>query len=510
MTSITQEIVNFSQGLDLVSSLDTMPPGYTPSAINFRIAQYGGIEKILGYSAFADLGTSATDLYYFTTRDEATRFLIAATATKWKSVDEDGTVVDIRTGMSTETDSSFVMYEDLLYGLGSANALYKWTGTGSAAAVTGTNVPTGGILLGVWQNQLYYSPTANPERVIWSAPGDFTNFPTDNFVDLGGAGESNRVVAGQPISDGIVVFCKGSTFIIYDSSTGANNVVDPKHGTSSRRSISLAQGVIYGVNHDGIFSTNGRFPLTIVSERIDPLFRQESPVLGAAAGVEWFGAYLLSFGRNGNATNNQTLDLFVRKYSRFDRFESVMLNEYRAAAWASGPINGDNQQLFFVDGGNKRYIRSAFDSGAYLSTATPGVASNINAYYETPPLNFGTEVIKRLRRVRLVGHGSALNLAVKVDYSLAQSISKSASFSTGGSAVWGSSDWDESTWGGYFLSQSFVRLPARGRRFALRFSDNSQAIFPGRDIIGSGISGLIGGCGVYQIEPEFTLSSRRI
>ena len=510
MTRQHTELLNFSQGLDLVSSLDTMPPGYTPQAMNYRIAQYGGIEKILGYSTLADLGVgvAAVDLFYFSKRDNTSRFLIAGSSTLWQSVDSAGVVATIRSGMTAESDHSFVTYEDTLYGLGSANTLFKWTGAGLATLVVGTNIPVSGVLLGVWQNQLYYSPTANPSRVIWSAPGDFANFPALNFVDLGGAGESNKITAGQPVSDGLVVFCQGSTFIIYDSSTGANNVVDPRFGTTSRRSVSITEGIIYGANRDGIFATNGRFPLKIISERVDPLFRTETPNLSSASGVVWFGSYLLSFGRNGNGTNNQTLDLFTRKDSAFDRFGSLMLNEYPSHGWAGGPLDGSHETLYFIDASQPRYIRKAFTGGAF--TTGLATANNIQCYYETPPLNLGTEDLKRLNSLRLIGHGGQLQVGVKPDYSSNMILITAVGFPLSGSAVWDAATWDVSLWGGYVLSQAFPYTACRARRFTLRFQESSQLVYPGRDVAGSGLSGVLGGTALYQIEPEFSVSSRRI
>ena len=116
-------IDRFEGGLDLVSSLSTIPPGFTPNAMNFRVNERGGIDKCTGYSAFATLGANAHELTYYEQRDGSPRCLVAAEPTAWQKVASDGTVTNIRTGMTTCSATTFVQHEDYLYGLDAANNL---------------------------------------------------------------------------------------------------------------------------------------------------------------------------------------------------------------------------------------------------------------------------------------------------------------------------------------------------------------------------------------------------
>jgi hypothetical protein len=492
-----------------------IPAGFTPNAKNFRIKEYGGIEKILGYSAFADLGSGVDghDLFYFQKKDASSKQLVCASSTKWQSISSSGTVADIRTGMNASLDTTFVMYEDVMYGLDPANDGAYWTGTSTATSMT-PGVSTGpprGIILGIWQNKMWVAKATAGVlgmRVEWSAVAASSNpfrstdqWPAANFVELGGAGgSSDRIIGGMPTSDGLVVFTTGSTFIIYDATTGANNVIDAEHGCSSRRSLARVDDMIYGVNAEGVFKTDGRFPLQIVSRKIDPLFVNESPTLSGAAGVWWFNSYLASYQRTA-AYNDLTLDYFPGG-------ESFMANDYRAKCWAFGPLASVQERLYFIDAGNTRYIRRAFDGGAFLTTASPGVASNIACHYEIPFNSFGNEFsIKRLHSIRAVGRGD-LYVGVFVDYEANTDDTERLGFTAIPGGVWDTMLWGTGLWGGYSLFEGHARLQAKGRVFSFRITESSQSTYASRDALGSSPSGSIGGAGLYQIEPRFNFSSK--
>jgi hypothetical protein len=495
----TDEIVDFQGGLDLVSALSNVPPSFSPNAKNFRVSEYGGIEKIRGCTAHATLSASAHDMRYYQKRDGSTQRLIVATATKWISVDNSGTSTDIRTGMTSTTESSFVVYEDSLYGLDPLNDLHSWSGTGSTSAVAGS--PPRGIILGVWQNALWVAESTSGAvkmKVRWSDPGNFASWPAANFVELGGEGSSDKLIGGVPTADGLCVFAGRSTYLIYDTD-GSNNLVDSEHGCSSRNSLSVVGGKIYGVNSEGVFATDGRFPLEIVSRRVDPLFKSETPTLSSAGGTRWGDSYLVSYRRSGSSSNNLTLDVF-------DGSGSIMANDYPALCWASGPLSGADDRLYYIDAASPTYIRRAFNSGKFLTGAS--TAQNISCYYETAPLTLGDEAhLKRITRVRVVGRGD-LYVGVRKDYGLSDSDSGHFVFPSLSSALWDTATWDSSTWGGYQLFEGFARIQARARRIGLRFFESSQNEYPARSALG-GDFGTLGGAAVHLAEPEFAISSRR-
>lgn len=492
----TLTVQQFGGGLDLVSSLNTIQPGFTPDAKNFRIAQYAnGIEKVEGYSAFATLGAAAHELAYYEQRDGSPKFLVAAEATAWQKVAADGSVSNIRTSMSTTTETTFVQHEDYLYGLDRNNDLGRYDGTTLTTFAPGVNTgPKRGIILGIWSNRMWVAP-ATGMRVEFSDPETFTGtgaWPADQYVELGGPGTSDRIVGGMPTPDGLLVFTNRSTYLIYDDATGSNRLVDAERGCASRKSLARIGDTIYGVCEDGIFATRGA-ALSIVSERIAPIFEKGNPGLGSAAGVGFRGSYLGSLARS-SSSNDLTFELDSNS-------GSIMALEYPALAWAKGDLSDSEELLFFVDGSDATKVRKAFDGGSFAGSA-------IACYYETPldPLGDDTHM-KRLRRVRVVGRGG-MTVGVRTDYSGVNVDADGMEFPTAGSFEWGD-DWGSGNWAGHQVFEGWAHLSARGRRFTLRLSETSSDTAPAREALGAAMSGSIGGAAAYLVEIHFSRTSKR-
>lgn len=505
-------IEDFSGGLDLVSSINNIPPGFTPNAKNWRIAEYGGIEKVLGYSAFATLAADAHELAFYAQKDGSPKRLIAATATDWYAIDSAGTATDIHT-VTAATNTTFVTYEDKLYGLDVNNNLAVWTGSGSATAYApGVNTgPPKGIILGVWQNRMWVAKATSAVlgmRVEFSEPADptagFANatglWPADNYIELGGtSGQSEQIVGGMVTGDGLMVFTTGSTYLIYDTD-GKYRVVDGERGCVSRKSLSLIGNEVYGITTDGVFRTTGGFPLEIVSRRVSPLFRDETPVLSRSAGVRWGNAYLGAYQRLSSADGND-LALDVDTVSG-----SIMAHDYPAACWARGALQSSSgEELYFIDASDPTKIREAFDGGSFAG-------SEIACFYDLPFDNMGDEAqLKRLHRLRAVGRGD-LRVACRADYNLAiPGVQRLLEFPGlgAGTANWDNFTWDNATWVGHSLHEGYCSPRTRGRRIQIRLTERSSATAAVRDNLGASIGGALGGAGIFLLEPMFTTSTRR-
>lgn len=503
-------IEDFSGGLDLVSSINNIPPGFTPNAKNWRIAEHGGIEKVLGYSAFATLAADAHELAFYAQKDGSPKRLIAATATDWYAIDSAGAVTDIHT-VTAASNTTFVTHEDKLYGLDVNNNIAVWTGSGSATAYApGVNTgPPQGIILGVWQNRMWVAKATSAVlgmRVEFSEPADPTNgfanatglWPTDNYIELGGtSGQSEQIVGGMVTGDGLMVFTTGSTYLIYDTD-GKYRVVDGERGCVSRKSLTLVGSDVYGVTTDGVFRATGGFPLEIISRRVDPLFRDESPTLTDAAGVKLGNAYLGSYQRMSSSDGNDLmLDIDTRS-------GSIMAHDYPAACWARGALQGSaGEDLYFIDASDPTKIRRAFNGGSFAG-------ADIECFYDMPFDNFGNEAeLKRLHRLRLVGRGD-LRVSCRVDYDLAVTgAQQTLTFPAVGDAAWDTALWGTGTWGGYALFEGYCQPRVRGRRIQIRFSETGAEVFPMRDNLNQSIAGELGGAGIYLVEPLYTTSTRR-
>lgn len=507
MSFSTLQIQDFSRGLDLVSNLPTLQPGSTPNAKNFRILSSGGVDKILGYAAWGDLGTGnqAHDLFWYRQADASPNVLIAATATKWYSVSSSGTPTAIRTSLTTTTDTSFVAHDDVLYGCDGVNIMGSWTGSGSASthAVGVDTGPPLGIILGIWQQRMYVAPVANPMRVVFSEPGNFTSagaWPAGNVVDLAAPSTSDKIIGGMPTSEGLLVFAQRATFLIYGSLDGDDRLVDPERGLASRRSLAVIDGHVYGVNGDGVFQTTGAFPLQMTTRAIEPLFAETPANLTVAAGVRYRQTLLLSYDRSGNAANDLTLD--YRPSSDQSVAGSWMANDYPMRAAVTAEFSAD-EELYFVDASDPTKIRKGFSGGTFAGTA-------ISCFYDLPPDDFGIEQqLKRLHRIRIVGRGS-LYVAARTDYGDFDVDALPLEFPSIGSALWDGVgvNWDSAEWGGYALFEGHARVRAFGRRIQLRLYETSSGTYPARTPLNAATGDSIGACGAYMIEASFTVSSR--
>lgn len=489
-------IDDFSGGLDLVSSLNTIRPSFTPNARNFRLAEYGGIEKVAGYSAFATLGAAAHELVYYQQRDGSPKCLVAAESTAWQKVAADGVVTDIRTLMAATTETTFVQHEDFLYGLDRQNDLGRWDGATLTTHAPGVDTgPKRGIILGIWQNRMWVAP-ASGMRVEFSDPEKFTgvgSWPANQYVELGGPGSSDFIVGGMPTPDGLMVFTNNSTYMIYDDATGANRLVDAERGCSGRKSLVQIEDTVFGICRDGIFATSGG-PLAIASDRISPIFEKGTPALGSAAGLAWFGSYWGSIGQS-STSNDVSFELIPAT-------GSLMAIDYPAHAWAKGPLTDAEGIAFFVDATDRTKVRRAFHGGTFNGAP-------IACLYETPLDPLGDEThFKRLRRTRVVGRGQ-LTVAVRVEYSASDVDSDLLNFPEAGGWVWDVSSWDVDSWAGYQTFEGWAHLSAAGRRFTLRFTETSSGTSPARDALGETIPGSVGSAGIYLIETSFSRTSKR-
>lgn len=495
MTFQTAQIDRFDGGLDLVSSLTDIPPNATPDALNMRVSEGGGVEKVLGYSAHATLPAAAHTLTSFKQRDGSPNVLVAATATAIYTVDSAGTATAIDTGRTSESDTTFAAYEDSLYILGPNNDLAVWNGATVTDHAPGANSgPKRGTILGVWDNRLWMSPGGL--RVEWSEAGLLTgtgSWPATNYIELGGPGSTEQIVGGMPMPGGLVVFTTGATYRIYDAVNQLSTVVDASLGCSSRRSLALVDGRIVGMCERGIFASDGSSPHRIISDAVRPLFSDESPVLSAAAGVSRFGSYFVSYRRN-SATNDLMLEVGPNG--------AVMAMQYPALDWASSDMSGE-PEAYFIDASDATRVRHAFDGGSFAGSA-------IDCYYDIAPTDLAVpDHLKRLRRVRVVGRGD-LYVGAMIDYTTTFGTMRRLGMSGGGStATWDSVTWDNATFGGYGLAEGLANLNVRGRALTLRVSESGSASAPSRDILGAATGDDVGGAGFYVVEPQYHVSTRR-
>lgn len=442
---------DFSGGLDFSLDSHRLEKGYLPWAENFRITSDGSLTELLsGTQKDLGSGIAGHDLAYFENASGSVKQIIVASATKWQRMSADsayvsnaGTVTDMRTSMSSNTDTTFVVYDNKLYGLDPANNIGVWDGSTLNTYAPGVNTgPPQGLILGVWADRMWVAKSDGAGgvgmRIEYSEPADITNgfvnatglWPTDNYTTLVGSGISEHIVGGFPTPDGLCVFTTDNVFLIYDSDSAAYSLVHQGEGCKHRRALAFDGGMCYGINERGIFRTNGRGPLEYVSGRIQSFFDKIGMRPACKpAGVIYDGSYWVTFDPNNNdasAHNRWCFEVNLRTGSIMQhRSQPTYAIDYLLL-----PARGTHRpNLIIID---------AYSSGRYLydvdyTTTTIG-------FVALPGVNFDT--IARLRKVELIGRA---NNSATV-YAAADRHNFTASGMTSIGAVEQIVAWDRNTW----------------------------------------------------------------
>lgn len=497
---------DFSRGLDLRSSLVDIQPGFTPNARNFQLNEAGGIEKVLGYSALTTLASVAHSLFSFRKSDASFENLVAVCDNgDIYGITSAGTATKLNSaGRSACTRATFAVRADVLYIADGVNALTSWSGSGNTATVSGS--PPLGQILGTWNDVLWLATTTNM-NVAWSDAGDFASWPVGSTVTLGGPGTQATIKGGAVTDDRMIVFTDTSTHAI-SSVTGTNQITDASSGIVNGRSIALIDGYVYGVNRRGIFRTRGFAPNEYVSEFIEPAFRFLQVDNSCAAGIKH---RLLTCARIGS-----TNDLMLEGNTMLEKHSQVpwMAHDYPAYAMATTTIFGDTAEtVCFIDARDRTRIRRGFDGGQFMTAAS--VAADISCSYETAAFDMGDPAhLKRLFKVRADGLG-AVTVAVRTDLNQYDAISSlltglnGIASSSSSTLVWGSKNWDASSWAGWQAQVGFARVSARARRFTLVFRESSPLTTIARTSLGQEAR-QIGDAAIYMVEPHYAPLGREL
>jgi hypothetical protein len=195
----SEGVFNFAGGLASAKPSSRLDVNQGFDLHNIIITPSGGIKKRQGNSAFCsamESGDEVAGLGYFKLA-AGTEYLVAVCNDKiYKSDSFDGTMDDI-TGTATIVSSpnniyDFITFEDVLIGVGGSPSVpWKWTGSGTAAALGGSP-PSGTfgflhndrIFIGL-NSTLYWSVLADAEDWSGTGSGNATVWTSDNDTLVG-------------------------------------------------------------------------------------------------------------------------------------------------------------------------------------------------------------------------------------------------------------------------------------------------------------------------------------
>lgn len=109
-------------------------------------------------------------------------------------------------------------------------------------------------------NSLGLSVGANAEsKLYYSEPGDFTNWPVNNFNIVGGQ-NGDYMVSTIVFNDSLIIFKSHSTWVLTaegDVSAWSYRILHPTIGCAGRETPVIIGGMIYFLGNDAVYRTDG-------------------------------------------------------------------------------------------------------------------------------------------------------------------------------------------------------------------------------------------------------------
>lgn len=154
----------------------------------------------------------------------------------------------------------------------------KWDGT---TLTNWVNMPARVNFIRLWKNRMVAGGDyLYPERLWVSAIGNPELPSPPDFIDIRSSYDDRDPLTWCELSgDNLLVFKRNSTWQIYDSNTLANQRLGYP-GASSRNLSANLDGVVYFMNKEGLWATDGNHAPSLVDMKADILLTQGGGVFG--------------------------------------------------------------------------------------------------------------------------------------------------------------------------------------------------------------------------------------
>lgn len=406
------ELRDFSGGLNLRDAAPELAPNESPDMWNVTLDERGGVTKRLGMSKWNGVSYAAALVkndYYWPTGQN---LIVQAGASLYLDVSN-----TINKTFTTTARVGFTDFAGKVWAIHPIDGLFSSTDGITWAAVAGS--PKGSTII-AWQNRLIVGGDPSNKAMLYgSGIGDGTDWSTatghgwtnqlrdgsssgSEDLILSVAGASGVDIQGRP---GLVVCKRNVTYRVYDSSTGAYQILDNAIGAASSLSVVNLFGRTIILSPRGVYWTDGVGPLVQASAKIDPLFSETQLAWDQldlwCAGVKG-DRVRFSMPRTGQTANNLALE-----YHPLEGWFTAGSNA--ASCYAT---YGKNSQKLLAgspsaNGQVYEYDRTGADDGA-------AIASRFQTRWLEPTAGHPI----RIRRVRVSGTGTfAINVFRNYDLS---------------------------------------------------------------------------------------------
>lgn len=480
---------DFSGGPNLRDAAPEIGPNEVIDALNVTFDERGGAASRLGYTKFngsAYGGGVVSNVWWSTT---AAALITQAGPSLYK-----GTSTVANKTFTTSARVGFADFAGKLCVMHPVDGLFTSTDGVTFTAVVDPDAPKGNVLE-VWQNKLFSAgdPT-NKARVSWSVAGDPTNWSATDFNEIRTL-DNEQVVAlraapGLDISgrSGMLAMKQESTYRIFDSSTGAYELIDATVGSASSLTAVAVGPKVVTLSKRGIFQwQNGQIGMSNVSDRDAPLWdptQIDLTQLSLFAGGRKKNKVVFSLCRLGDTAN--TLALEYHPDQGWIAPGSHAMSAYATSKGGAEVVYGGSPT---VSGQVYQLDQGGTDDGAAISWRL-----------QTRWFELSAGFAASLWQVRAHGRGTG-TMTIRKDYEKSGGDDRTFNL-LGDQLFWDSFFYDS---GNYYAvprfqeTQSFYTI-GLCRQFSLIFSGSSTTTVSAPQVLGAGTAPTIGYFGVYGLE----------
>jgi hypothetical protein len=263
------EINDFRGGLRTTSAITELNFNESPDLSNVVIGPKGSfVRSRYGNSKFnaseMNSGANVQSLSYYKLIN-GNEFLVSIAGNAiFKSDDLDGTMDDITGGLTITAGAdniwTFITFNNVHIGFGgpatAPNAPIQWTGTGNAAALSGTPPSAYGCIQA--NNRVFaFRTAANPSIVQWSVLGDPQDWTGTGSGSQNVSTADNDFITAMAVlnESTVLVFKQNSTHTLLVSTleSGAFPLYSLFKGTGcvGKHAVVVADGLCYFINNQG-------------------------------------------------------------------------------------------------------------------------------------------------------------------------------------------------------------------------------------------------------------------
>jgi hypothetical protein len=421
-------LVDFSGGLNLRDAAPELATNESPDMWNVTLDERGGIQKRLGFRKWNSSAFGASLVKNTYAWPSGGTVLTQAGANLYL-----GTSTTSSHTFTTAARVGFADFAGKVWAVHPIDGVYSSPDGSTWSAVAGS--PKGSTTI-AWQNRLIVGgDPSNPATLYGSGLGDGTDWSTavghgwtNQLRDNASSGSGDLVIAvgaasgvdiqGRP---GLIVCKRSVTYRVYDSDTGAYQILDNAVGAASSLSVANLFGRTIILSTRGIYWTDGVSQLTPASQKIDPWFTSVQVAIDQpdlwCAGVKG-DRVRFSMPRAGETANSVALE--------YHPLEGWITASSNAASCYT--LNQNNAQQLLA--GSPSVVGQVWEMDVTGADNGAAIISRFQTRWLEPTAGHPI----RMRRLRLSGNGT-FNMNIFENYDVSSSQQLEAEI-TGNAAVY--------------------------------------------------------------------------